>query len=191
MGVGITFFFNDYKIMFYLSPLLLLSLAYFIPRIKLRKSAGFKLFTLATVWVLTTAMVPLLLAHAPVDFKFILHLSTRFCFMLAICIPFDIRDVGIDAAENVNTLPLQLGEKQTRNLALVFTLVYVFLLAIEYLKQIITFPHLFALLIAAAATFLLVLFSSSKRSEYYYVAGIDGTMILQGVLLAFVSFLPQ
>ncbi len=200
VGVAVTFFFNDYKIIIYLSPLLLLSLAYFIPFIKLRKSAWFKLCTLAIVWTIATAAVPILLILVPILIrdplqyhyivcgKLSLHIATRFCFMLAICIPFDIRDINIDTAENVTTLPHKLGEETTRNIALLFTSIYSILIVIEYFISIISLWSLIALLISMIATFVLILFSSSKRSEYYYVAGIDGTMILQGVLLMITAY---
>jgi 4-hydroxybenzoate polyprenyltransferase len=108
--------------------------------------------------------------------------------MLAICIPFDIRDISIDAAENVSTLPHKLGEKITRNLALIFTLIYCLLIIGEYIANIISMPSLIALLVSMSVTFVLILFSSSKRNEYYYVAGIDGTMILQGVLMIIAGY---
>lgn len=187
-GVCVSFFFNDYKIVFYLSPLLLLSLAYFIPSVKLRKSAVFKLFTLAVVWTVTTAIVPILLnTNFPItkteQLYFLLHLCTRFSFMLAICIPFDIRDVAIDSAENVSTLPIQYGENKTRWVAIFFTIIYSAFIVSEYFIRIISLPNFVALQLSMGATLLLVYFSNSKRSEYYFVAGIDGTMILQGILL--------
>lgn len=186
-GAGVFFFFNDYKILFYLSPLFVLSLAYFIPAIKLRKSAFLKLFTLALVWGITTAVVPALLNISVIDYKFVLHTLTRFCFILSICIPFDIRDIAIDTAENVSTLPNKYGETITRNIALFFTVIYGVLIGSEYYFTIISFPVLVGLLISMVATFLFILFASSKRSEYYYVAGIDGTMILQGLILMLIS----
>lgn len=193
-GVVLTFFSNDTKIIFSLSPLLLLSLAYFIPKVKLRKSAGFKLFTLVSVWTMVTAVVPMLIGKAsffhPVEtVQMVIHTLLRFCFMTAICIPFDIRDVAIDSAENVSTLPLQLGENKTRKLAMAFILIYTAFIFIEYFTAIINRSIFAALLLNMLAALLLILRSSSKRSEYYFVAGIDGTMILQGILVIAFSLL--
>lgn len=183
-GVAVTFLYIDFHLILYLSPLLLLSLAYFAPFIKIRKNAFFKLSTLVIVWTMVTAIVPMHLAHLNSwDTKNSLHILIRFCFMCAICIPFDLRDLQIDKADNVSTLPHLLGEKQTRWLAFAFMILYNILIVVAYGLQFIPTLVFIALLISALINTLLVWMSSSKRSEYFFVAGIDGTMILQGLLL--------
>ena len=183
-GVVITFFYNDPKIIFYLSPLLLLSLAYFVPYVKLRKSPWFKLLTLVTVWTMVTAVVPILLSHSGL-FKEnnILHVMVRFSFMLAICIPFDIRDLKIDEADNISTLPHLIGENRTRLVAVIFMILYIMLIIVEFDRMMFSTKVFVALLLSAVINAVFVYMSNSKRSEYFYVAGLDGTMILQGVLL--------
>ncbi|MES2138438.1 MAG: hypothetical protein V4511_01935 [Bacteroidota bacterium] len=190
IGVSITFFFNDYKILLYLSPLLILSLIYFLPFIKLRKNPWLKLLTLVLVWTMVTAVVPILLTGTEHFTKNdLLHIFVRFCFMMAICIPFDIRDLEIDKADAVSTLPLLLSENTARWLAFGFMLLYIFLIVPEYFFGMINLNVFIALLLSAAINGMLVLMSNSKRNEYFYVAGIDGTMILQGVLVMGVYYL--
>lgn len=183
-GVAVTFLYIDFHLILYLSPLLLLSLAYFAPFIKIRKNAFFKLSTLVIVWTMVTAIVPIHLAHLDIwETKSILHVLIRFCFMCAICIPFDLRDLKIDEADHVSTLPQLLGEKQTRFLAFAFMIVYNALIIAAYYLHFLTATVFTALLLSALINTMLVWMSNSKRSEYFYVAGIDGTMILQGLLL--------
>ncbi len=196
-GMTILFFFNDIRILVFLSPLFVLSIAYFFPLVKLRNNAWVKLFTLALVWTLTTALVPILLKknmnmhlaeliwnYYPENyFRIVLHISTRFCFMLAICIPFDLRDMKLDAEENIITLPQKFGEKRSRNLALSVTIIYGMLLISEYIFRITSLKTLVVLLINMVITLVFIMLSNSKRSEYFFVAGIDGMMILQGMML--------
>jgi 4-hydroxybenzoate polyprenyltransferase len=189
MGVAIVFFHNDFKIIFYLSPLLILSIAYFIPFVRLRKSPWFKLLTLVIVWTVVTAVVPILLSQEAFDAEDILHVIVRFSFMMAICIPFDIRDLEIDKADNISTLPQLLGENKTRQLAVVFMFIYILLIILEYCLNMFGWKIFVALLVSAIINAVLVFSSSSKRSEYFFVAGLDGTMILQGVLLLFAEYL--
>src|ERR1700741_4240224 len=149
-GVCATFFFNDFKIVFYLSPLLLLSLAYFSPFIKLRKSPLFKLFTLVIVWTMVTAVVPVLLGETDLFTKNnLLHIGIRFCFMMAICIPFDIRDLQVDVTENVSTLPHVIGEKNAIRLALGFMLIYMALIIFEYSMAMLNVKIFIALMVPA------------------------------------------
>lgn len=189
-GVIFTFFFNDFNIVFYLSPLLILSLAYFFPFIKLRKSPLFKLLTLVIVWTMVTAVVPVLLSDTdPFTKKNVLHMAIRFCFMMAICIPFDIRDLHVDSADNVSTLPHIIGEKNAKWLAFGFMLAYTILIILVYTMGMLNIKIFIALMISALINSMLVLMSNSKRGEYFYVALIDGTMILQGLALLIAQFL--
>lgn len=184
IGAFITFLNTDFHIIFYLSPLLLLSLAYFAPFIKLRKNAFFKLLTLVTVWTMVTAVVPVLLTgESFLKINNLLHILIRFLFMTAICIPFDIRDLKIDKADHIATIPHLIGENKTRWLAMIFMLIYDALIVVEYEFHILTPAVFIALFASALINTVLVWMSSSERSEYFYVAGIDGTMILQGALL--------
>ncbi len=190
IGVAITFFFNEYRIVFYLSPLLILSFAYFSSFIKLRKSPLFKLFTLVIVWTMVTAVVPVLLGDTDIFTKNnLLHIFTRFCFMMAICIPFDLRDIQIDAADNISTLPLAIGEKNAKRLAIGFMVIYLISIVLENAWGILSTKIFLALLASALINAVLVLMSNSKRGEYFYVALIDGTMILQGVMLLLAEWL--
>ena len=189
-GVVITFFFNSFYILFYFSPLLLLSLLYFLPFVKLRKNPWLKLLTLVLVWTMVTAVVPILLSSIEFFTKNIfLHILTRFCFMTAICIPFDIRDLQIDKTDAVSTIPHLMGENKARWLAFGFMLLYIVLIISEYAFGNINSKIFTTLIIYSVACSVLVLMSNSRRSEYFYIAGIDGTMVLQGVLLMGVYYL--
>lgn len=184
IGVAVTFFYNDHKIIFYLLPLLLLSIAYFLPFIKLRKNNWFKLLILAIVWTTTTAFVPALLNDTdPFSINNILHFFVRFTFMISICIPFDIRDMEIDKAENIFTFSQKLGENKTRWIALGFMFIYILLITAEFFQKMFPMKIFIALLLTAVINAVIVFMSSSKRSEYFYTALLDGTMILQGVAL--------
>ena len=184
LGVAITFFFTDYKIIFYLSPLLILCIAYFFPVIKLRQNPWFKLLTLSIVWTTVTAIVPALLNDSdPLSTNNILHFLVRFTFMISICIPFDIRDMEIDKAENIFTFSQRLGENKTKWIALGFMFIYILLIAAEFFLEMFSTKIFIVLMLTAIINAVIVFMSSSKRSEYFYTALLDGTMILQGIAL--------
>lgn len=182
-GSIVLFFFTDYRITFYLLPLFILALLYFVPFVKLRKSPWVKLFTLTIVWTAVTAVIPAVLVQYSNTQFFIVHIVTRFLFMLAICIPFDIRDMSIDKQENVVTLPLVFGEQKTKTLALICLMLYLVLVVGEYQIRMIDATLFTALLVATVLNSILILMTNRNRNEYFYVAAIDGTMILQGGIL--------
>ncbi len=187
LGVFTSLFFNELKIIFYLSPLFILSIAYFAPFIKLRKNPWFKLIILAVVWTMVTAVVPILLCYSdPFTTNNLTHILVRFVFMIGICIPFDIRDLEIDKAENVFTFSQKFGEKKTRYIAFCFTIVYSILILIEYVFGMILLNVFIALIITAIINSIVVFMSNAKRNEYFFVFLLDGTMVFQGVI--FIAF---
>lgn len=109
--------------------------------------------------------------------------------MIGICIPFDIRDMEIDKKENVFTLSQKLGENKTRWIAFGFMLLYILLIIAEFSQDMFPMKIFIALTLTAIVNAIIVLMSSSKRSEYFYTALLDGTMILQGIVLIAVYYL--
>jgi 4-hydroxybenzoate polyprenyltransferase len=103
--------------------------------------------------------------------------------MIGICLPFDIRDQEIDRADNVSTIPLILGERTTRSAAIAMMLIYVLLLFVEYAIGMFNLRLFLPLIVSAVINTGFVVAASSKKSEYFFVAGLDGTMILQGLLI--------
>ncbi|HET6225053.1 MAG TPA: hypothetical protein VFF27_02165, partial [Bacteroidia bacterium] len=91
-------------------------------------------------------------------------------------------------ADAISTIPHLLGENKTRWLAIAFMFLYDALIIISYGLHFLSFIVFLALFASAILNTVLVAMSTSERSEYFYVAGIDGTMILQGVLLIAVCF---
>lgn len=184
-GVLISFFFMDAHVFLPLLIMFVFSLAYFIPAVKLRKHPLFKLLTLVVVWVMVTAVLPILLSGRELftQHNFI-HVLLRFCFITAIAIPFDIRDLKIDAADNVYTLSRIIGENKAKWLAFGLMLLYIVLVLFGYELGVTGQKVFFALIVSATINALLVLMGgSSKRSEYFYLVLVDGTMIVQGAAL--------
>ena len=108
--------------------------------------------------------------------------------MIAICIPFDIRDLKIDQTENISTLAHKFGEKNTRMIALGCMYIYITLIVAGCMRGIFPEKTGIAFMISAIIAAILVFMTNSKREEYFYVVLIDGTMILQGIALMIAQF---
>ena len=102
-------------------PFFLLTLFYVLPyRGKLRglrKLPGFKLFLIASVWAGVTVLFPIWTNNLQFDVKVWVVFAQRILFILAITIPFDIRDLQLDDSD-LATLPQTLGVKRSKLLAL-------------------------------------------------------------------------
>jgi 4-hydroxybenzoate polyprenyltransferase len=175
-----------------------LALGYNIPfltlnsqKIGLRNIPGIKLFLIALVWSVSCVLLPVV----ELEHNYQINISTaetlllvakRFLFVAAITIPFDIRDLFQDKLYALKTIPVMLGEKKA----------YIFcqFLLVGYLALLLLFRQasisdIIALTLTLLLTGWLIFKSNIKKNEYYYFFYIDGTMLLQYVVLILASYL--
>ncbi|MGB0402969.1 MAG: hypothetical protein ACPGEG_02660 [Salibacteraceae bacterium] len=100
----------------------------------------------------------------------------RAFFILAITIPFDIRDYDFDEPSTINTLPLVFGIDKARTISL-YALAF-FAGMSFYLFQTNAFLSL-AFLISAMVTAWIVSYAQKKSTEYYFSFVVEGTMLIQ------------
>lgn len=176
----------------------LIAIAYNVPflslnqkKIGLRNLPGIKLFLIAFVWSVSCVLLPILeLEHnygIPIALsEIILLVAKRFLFICAITIPFDIRDLFQDKLYELKTIPVMLGEKKA----------WIFCQALlaAYLVLLVLFTKTIDLDVAGLAltiilTGWLIFKSNIKKNEYFYFLFLDGTMILQFLILWAFRFL--
>ncbi len=173
-----------------------LALGYNIPfltlnhqKIGLRNIPGIKLFLIALVWSVSCVLLPIVELEHNLQINIstadtLLLVAKRFLFIAAITIPFDIRDLFQDKLYELKTIPVMLGEKK----AYIFCQ---FLLG-GYLALLLLFDKNInadniALTLTLFLTGWLILKSSIRKNEYYYFFYLDGTMLLQYLILILVS----
>lgn len=173
-----------------------LALGYNIPfltlnhqKIGLRNIPGIKLFLIALIWSVSCVLLPVVELEHNYQINIssaetLLLVAKRFLFIAAITIPFDIRDLFQDKLYALKTIPVMLGEKK----AYVFCQ---FLLG-GYLALLLLFnPTIDADTIALTLTLVLtgwlILKSNIQKNEYYYFFYLDGTMLLQYLILVLAS----
>ncbi|MBN8694957.1 MAG: UbiA family prenyltransferase [Bacteroidetes bacterium] len=176
-------FFIPFRIILLLSPLCILSLAYFFPSLALRRFIGTKTFVLVLVWTLTAYLIPALLTGSfEFSIKEIIHIAAGFSFMAAICIPFDNRDIEIDSKENIKTFAVMFGRKKNSKIALLFSFIYIIMISILYFSEDLKLSFYFCHIVLFLLTLTFIVTDREKRSEYFYIAGIDGLLIMKGIL---------
>jgi 4-hydroxybenzoate polyprenyltransferase len=155
-------------------------------RFGLRNIPGLKLFIIALVWSVSTVTLPILEINEShlfdIDFNdLVLLTAKRFLFVAAITVPFDIRDLFQDKRYELKTIPTLLGEKKA----------YLFcqFLLLCYLILLVVFNNGFnadflALTLTIVLAGWLIFKSTWQKNEYYYFFYLDGTLILQFVMLS-------
>ncbi len=176
----------------------LLAVAYNIPfltlngkKIGLRNIPGIKLFLIAFVWASSCVLLPIVELESTLQIQVplsetVLLVAKRFLFICAITVPFDIRDLFQDKLYELKTIPVILGEKKAWIFCQALLLVYLLLLVL--FTQGITIDVV-ALTLTVLLTGWLIFKSNIKRNEYFYFFYLDGTMLLQYVMLLACSYL--
>ncbi len=165
----------------------LLALGYVVPVWKgkrLRDVHFIKIFLIAIAWSWITVWLPALEMGMDYAFPVYLILLERACFVFAITIPFDIRDLEIDAYNRVKTLPAQLGVRRSQQTAALSLLLMCLLAAVNYYLDVYTLGQLVALVTSAFVAVLMIYGADRIKHDYYFTGAVDGLMVLQFVLLA-------
>jgi 4-hydroxybenzoate polyprenyltransferase len=102
--------------------------------------------------------------------------------MFILCLLFDMRDIEVDRSEKINTLAVVLGHRKSYILSYLLLVVFVLLSIAQYF-YIPQLHFLIPMLISAAATFVTIEITKKSNSDFVYLAGIDGMMLLQAILV--------
>jgi len=178
--LGITFLKMNWVTQFSLIVLALITLLYSLPifkknkrRKRLRDIAYLKIGLIAFTWALVCGNLPLLQAQE--TYNFTQHASVfleKFLYIIAITIPFDIRDMEYDKSVGVKTLPIQLGIGKSIAIALLcLILSFVVLVCISNHFQ---FQLAYAFTYSISAY--LIIESAQPKNNFFYLFYIDGLM---------------
>lgn len=142
-----------------------------IIHLPLRSIPALKIFLIAYVWSAMSSFLPSILEEEVVfTSKTIMVFLANFLFILAITLPFDIRDYATDNKKMLITFPKIIGIHLTKILALICMTGFI-LISQHMLSGLYIYG--FGLL-----TGTLIIFSSTDKEDYYYTFFLDGTLIL-------------
>jgi 4-hydroxybenzoate polyprenyltransferase len=195
LGFVVVAFLAKKEVLIALAPIAAITLFYSLPvfekkrtLFRLREIPFLKIFLIAFVWSSSTILLPVIHSGQTFGLGHVLSmLAERFLFVLAITIPFDIRDMEADKQAGLKTLPLLLSEN--RSLAISYwSLLAFFLLSFFHYGSLNHWHVVVALGISAATTFVFLRSEKIRNLPYYHYGILDGSMILQGVLVLFSVF---
>jgi len=113
-----------------LIPFSILTFFYSVPvfytKRSLRFTPGIKLFVIAFSWAGVTVFFPLVNAEYSLDLEVLLLFVQRLFLVMALTIPFDIRDLNYDKT-NLKTIPQLIGVKKAKLLGGLFVLMFIIL----------------------------------------------------------------
>ncbi|MDR6514638.1 hypothetical protein [Chryseobacterium camelliae] len=139
----------------------------------IRKIPLLKVFYVGLVWALVNCWLTLPEFSIPI---FVIS----FCFITALVLPFDIRDMKSDTVE---TFPKLIGVRNTKYIA--YLLVFISLLtAIFHLE----YQHGVAFFMACTVTFGFIYGSKNDNSDAYFSFGVESCSALPFLFLAIIQY---
>lgn len=165
----------------------LLALAYVMPiwnGKRLRDFPFIKIFLIAIAWAWITVIAPLHQVSIS-NWSLALMFVERALFIFAITLPFDIRDLEMDHKASVSTIPGTWGVGRSKQLAFASLLAMLMCACFNYYIGLYAATSLLALSLSAFSTAFLIYQSNDKQHDYFYSGLMDGTMIVQFVLVWF------
>jgi hypothetical protein len=149
---------------------------------KLRDFGLLKTAFVAIVWSVTTVLVPLVGVFVERDMMLFL-LIRRFLFILALTIPFEIKDMTDDKEYKLKTLPLTIGPAKTKLLAQGILAMLMIVLIIQYLFFDLSLLNMLAINFSLLVSILCIGYVKEETKEWWYYVVLDGMMILQFALV--------
>jgi len=160
----------------------IISILYTIPifgkAMRLRDFSFIKIFLIGIVWSYVSGALPMYEQGVPIQ-AILVYFFEMLLFIIAITIPFDIRDFSVDTANKVQTIPTLIGRKPAIKLALILIMLTVLIdfgLTLQYNHNygIIGFICIAVTCILSA---LAIRHIQDKESDYYYSGLLDTTIM--------------
>lgn len=175
--------------LFILIPLSIATLLYSLPtRLKLwffpvRKIPYIKVFMVAAAWSFVTVLLPVADSPTTVDTGTTFIIFTgRFFLLLAVTIPFDMRDVQSDSRLGILTLPVVFGREKARITAICCGLLFPLsgiALGLFSGNYFIVIPEV----LTAMLILKLLMCTKCYENPLFYTLYLDGSLLIYGLIV--------
>ena len=143
----------------------------------LRKVPFSKIFVISLIWTISTMLLLVFENNIPITQNIVLHLMSRFLFVFAITIPFDIRDLKYDA-QNLQTIPVFFGASKARFMAFIALFICGIIGFFQYTQNALIFSKLLALILLYFMASIFIAKSDESKGEMYFSFWIESLCIL-------------
>lgn len=145
----------------------------------LRSLSGAKIFIIALVWMGVCVWLPLKYHNLNFNLKIFLQSLEIFLFVVALTLPFEIRDLKYDE-NGLGTLPQLLGARKTKWLGTVFLMIAAVIASFQNYMNDLDFPVALFILIL---TLIFVWGAKEDQGKYYASFWVEGVPILWLIFL--------
>lgn len=187
----------EIQMLYWFIPAGIFSLLYVLPVLpvggkwtRLRDLPFVKTFIISAVWAVIT-VVPASREALLIQFispSVLWLIAERFIFLTAISVPFDLRDLTIDARNNVKTFAANWGFHKTRFICRALLAAFALLAVAGFQLSFINSLTAIAMIISAASSGWLIAQIDEDSGEMMYAFWLEGSMIDQWFWVFLLSF---
>ncbi len=144
-----------------------------------------KILSIALVWIMVCNVYPAIIYHLELSSDELIRIALKFLWIIALTIPFDIRDIYIDQQQNLITIPSILGEANAYSLSY-------FMFILISLGHFVIFGRTtesIVVLMSSLIAILVIHTSKKHKKDLDYLIKLDGLLILQFILFYFINIL--
>lgn len=168
------------KIIIGLAITFVVSAAYFLPTLELRKIPFIKNMIVAITWVSTTSIVPLLFfsseqCESIFTISIVAYVIKNTLFIYTLCLIFDNRDILLDNQQCVKTFAAFYSEKI--NNKIIYVCVAAYMIVSLFTNTIVIDS------IISTNIILLTQLSLKNKNELFYLFYVDGLILLKSLLV--------
>jgi 4-hydroxybenzoate polyprenyltransferase len=156
--------------------IIILSLIAFFYPFFLRELPFLKIFLIATSWTTTSVVILLFENNVIIDQSVMLAFVKRFLFVLAITIPFDLRDYRFDSVK-MKTFPHVFGYNASKKIAIGFLIVYLGISIFEFLQLDLKLSFLVSFVLTFVYSSYLILITSEKKNKLFFSLFVESASI--------------
>ncbi|GGK56869.1 hypothetical protein GCM10007963_26350 [Lutibacter litoralis] len=188
LGLVFNVFFTNFnkQSIYILFPFVFMTFFYVIPLFKIgkievsfRNFPAIKILSIAISWAGISVLFPLFEVGYSFTNAVYLEFFQRILFVIAITIPFDIRDVRTDS-KALKTLPQLIGVKRSKYLGIGLLSIFI---TIDFFKLATSKLELIVTICVAIISTLFLMFSSEHNSRYYSSFWVESIPIIWFVLI--------
>ena len=132
----------------------------------LRKTPYLKIFLIAFSWSFSTVALIYYESNFVLNSNVVLSIISRMFFIIAITIPFDIRDVEYDKKKTY-TIPMLVGDNMAKKIAVFFLLLFLIIDSYLYLNNL-NFGFFISTILCFLYSFYFVSKDNQKKDGLYY-----------------------
>ena len=141
-----------------------------------------KIFIISFVWTVSTMLLLILENNIAISQNIIWQLVSRFLFVFAITIPFDIRDFKYDS-KNLITIPIFFGVIRSKIFAFFALFICVLISLFQHLGMHLNLPNLLALILLYILASIFIKKSDERNRKTYFSFWVESLSVFSYFLL--------